>query len=377
MEEKYMLRAIELAKKGIGAVNPNPLVGAVIVKDGRIIGEGYHTAYGKLHAEREAFAHLTEDAAGADLYVTLEPCCHQGKQPPCTQAVIEHGIRRVFVGSDDPNELVAGKGIRILREAGIEVHTQVLKEACDALNPVFFHYITTKTPYVVMKYAMTLDGKTACHTGESRWVTGEKARERVQKTRHALKGIMAGVQTVLQDDPRLTCRLPGGRNPVRIICDSHLRIPLDSQLVQTAGEVPVIVATLSEDKDRTQALEAKGVQVLRTKEKDGRIDLQDLMQRLGQQGIDGILLEGGGTLNESALRAGIVQHVEAYIAPKLFGGSAPFTPVAGNGVDVPGQAWTLINQKMTQIGEDYLIEGDVAAGPACGMSDNRSFSGHR
>lgn len=354
-----MRRAIALAQRGIGHVNPNPLVGAVIVKDGRIIGEGYHERYGELHAERNAFAHLTEEAAGAELYVTLEPCCHHGKQPPCTQAIIQHGISRVYVGSDDPNTLVAGKGIRQLREAGIAVETQVLKQECDRLNPVFFHYITTKTPYVVMKYAMTLDGKTACHTGESKWITGEVARRHVQETRNALRGIMVGVQTVLQDDPALTCRLPGGRNPVRIICDSSLRTPLDSRLVRTAGEVATVIATVSRDRDRIAALREKQVQVLVTAEREGRVDLRDLMRRLGEQTIDGILLEGGGTLNQSALEAGIVQHTQVYIAPKLFGGSGKYSPVTGTGVDAPDQAWQCENMQIKQLGEDVLLEYDV------------------
>ena len=359
MDQKYMLRAIELAKKGLGKVNPNPMVGAVIVKEGRIIGEGYHVRYGELHAERHAFTNLTEDASGATMYVTLEPCCHYGKQPPCTQAIIEHGIKKVYVGSDDPNELVAGKGIQILRDAGIEVVTQFMKEECDAVNPVFFHYITKKTPYVVMKYAMTMDGKIACDTGKSQWITGEKARYHVQETRNALNGIMVGVQTVLNDDPSLTCRIPEGRNPVRIVCDSKLRIPLDCNLVKTAGEVTAIVATVSEDYEKRKALEAASVKVFVTKEEAGRVDLQDLMLRLGEEKIDSILLEGGGTLNQSALASGIVNHVQAYIAPKIFGGSGRYTPVSGIGVEEPDKAYFLTNQKLQQIGEDILVEYDV------------------
>lgn len=356
-----MRHAIALARRGKGRVNPNPMVGAVIVKDGRIIGEGYHAKYGELHAERHAFSKLTEDAAGAEMYVTLEPCCHHGKQPPCTEAIIEHGIRKVYVGSDDPNAMVAGKGIRQLRDAGIEVETHVLQEECDALNPVFFHYITTRTPYVVMKYAMTLDGKIACESGASQWVTGEKAREHVQETRNWLTGIMVGVQTVLQDDPRLTCRIPEGRNPVRIVCDSHLRIPLESKLVQTAKEIPLIVATLENtaQEERAEKLRKQGVKILVAAERNGHVDLKDLMQQLGEEGIDSILLEGGGTLNESALQAGIVQHVQVYIAPKLFGGSGKYTPVRGNGVQKPGQAWLGKNRRITPFGEDILLEFDL------------------
>lgn len=360
LEEKYMKRAIELARKGEGKVNPNPLVGAVIVKDDRIIAEGYHAAYGELHAERHAFSKLKESAEGADMYVTLEPCCHYGKQPPCTKAIIENKIKNVYVGSSDPNSLVAGKGIKELRDAGINVVTDFMKEECDSLNPVFFHYITTKTPYVLMKYAMTLDGKTACDTGESKWVTGEKARNHVQETRNLLKGIMVGVQTVINDNPLLTCRIEGGRNPVRIICDSRLRIPNDSQIVQTAKDIPVIVATVSGDDKRISELESYGVKVVQTGEdENGHVDLRELMVKLGELKIDGILLEGGGTLNQSALKQGIVNHVQAYIAPKIFGGSGRYTPVRGEGAVTPDDAYMLTNMHIESYGEDVLIEYDI------------------
>lgn len=372
--EKYMRLAIELALLGKGKVNPNPMVGAVIVKDDRIIGQGYHRRYGQLHAERDAFAHLTEDATGASMYVTLEPCCHYGKQPPCTQAIIEHGIAKVYVGSDDPNELVAGKGVQQLRDAGIEVITHVLQEQCDAINPVFFHYITRKTPYVVMKYAQTLDGKIATYAGHSKWITGEEARADVQQLRNDLSGIMVGVQTVIADNPMLNCRLEGGINPVRIICDSHLRIPMDCRIVQTAKEIPTYVALLEEAAGKRvgkahqeqsllkkmQILKEKGIQFLYCKENQGRIDLNDLMFQLGERKIDSILLEGGSTLNESALRQGIVQHICVYIAPKIFGGSSAFSPVGGMGVEFPEEAYRFENPKMKQIGEDILLEYDIS-----------------
>lgn len=363
-QEQYMRRAIELAKSGIGKVNPNPLVGAVIVKDGQIIGEGYHKRYGDLHAERNAFQNLKqkEAAKGAEMYVTLEPCCHQGKQPPCTEAIIKYGISKVYVGSDDPNELVAGKGIQILRDAGIEVVTEFLKEECDALNPVFFHYITTKTPYVVMKYAMTLDGKIATRIGHSRWVSGEESRARVQQTRNALRGIMVGIGTVLSDDPRLTCRLEGGRNPIRIICDSKLRIPLSSNIVTTAKEVPTIFATIEPHAEykrfwheQKTALEKEGAQVLVVKQKEERLDLQDLVVKLGERQIDGILLEGGSALNYSALQAGIVNRIEAYIAPKIFGGVGFYTPVGGEGVEFATEALSYRPVSVEQMGEDMLL----------------------
>lgn len=368
MQEKYMRRAIELAKNGIGKVNPNPLVGAVIVKDGQIISEGYHAKYGDLHAERNAFRNLkcAEDAKGAEMYVTLEPCCHFGKQPPCTQAIIEHGIRKVYVGSNDPNALVAGKGIEQLRQAGIEVETEVLKDECDALNPVFFHYITTQTPYVVMKYAMTLDGKIATRTGHSKWISGEASRGRVQQTRNALKGIMVGIGTVLNDDPMLTCRIDGGRNPIRIICDSKLRISLSSQVVTTAKEVATIVATIEPHVEYTRfwneqkaALEEQGVEVVVVKEVNDRLDLKDLMRQLGERKIDGILLEGGSTLNYAALQAGIVNRIEAYIAPKLFGGAGLYTPVGGEGVEYATEGIECRLLTADKIEEDILLTYDV------------------
>lgn len=358
-KQEYMELAITLAKKGIGAVNPNPLVGAVIVKDDRIIGQGYHARYGDLHAERNAFANLTEDAEGAEMYVTLEPCCHFGKQPPCTQAIVEHRIKKVYVGSDDPNEKVAGKGIAFLREHGIEVETGVMKEACDAINPVFFHYITKKTPYVVMKYAMTLDGKIATYAGKSKWITAENARMRVQESRNAYMGIMAGVGTVLSDNPHLTCRLPGGRNPIRIVCDSHLRIPVDCVLVQTAKEIQTIVAvlesSLQEQKEKGEQLAASGVKMVICDELDGHLDLKDLMRKLGALGIDSILLEGGGTLNYSALKADIVQELQVYVAPKIFGGAEAKTAVEGTGVESPAEAFLFHLVETEQIGEDLLL----------------------
>ena len=247
------------------------------------------------------------------MYVTLEPCCHQGRQPPCTDAILEAGIARVVVGSDDPNPLVAGKGIDILRRAGVEVETGVLKAECDALNYVFFHYITTGLPYVVMKYAMTLDGKIATCSGKSKWITGEAAREQVHRDRSRYRAIMAGVGTVLADDPMLNCRIEGGRDPVRVICDSHLRTPLTSRIVATAREIPTILATVSADKEAAAPYEAAGCRVWTLPERGGRPDLTELMRRLGAEGIDSVLLEGGGTLNWTALESGIVNRVQAYI----------------------------------------------------------------
>ena len=372
-EEKYMRRAIELAKKGSGHVNPNPLVGAVIVRDGEIIGEGYHECYGQLHAERNAIANAKKrgnSLEGSTIYVTLEPCCHYGKTPPCTEAIIEEKIARVVVGSDDPNPLVSGKGFQMLREKGIEVIPHFLKEECDAMNHVFFHYIRTGTPYVAMKYAMTMDGKIACYTGDSKWVTGEESRAHVQTLRNHYKGIMAGIGTVLADDPMLNCRIEGGRDPIRIIADSHLRIPMDSQLVRTAGQQPLIVACLPDaDEEKAAQLQEKGVEVLRipgvttadiTEEQKEVISLPVLMKELGARKIDGILLEGGGQLNESALQAGIVDRIYCYIAPKIFGGAQAKTPVEGQGLTRAADAWQFKRIGMQEFGQDILLEYETA-----------------
>ncbi len=363
-DQEYMLRAIQLAKKGEGWTNPNPMVGAVIVKDGRIIGEGYHKKCGELHAERNAIASLTESAEGATIYVTLEPCCHYGKTPPCTEAIIEQKIKKVVIGSRDPNPKVAGKGAQILRESGITVVQDFMREECDRLNPVFFHYITTKTPYVVMKYAMTLDGKIATKTGASKWITGEPARQEVQHMRHRYMGIMAGIGTVLADDPMLNVRVEGWKSPARIVCDSSLRIPLDSQIVRSAKEYRTIVAYAGREENeeitekitkKIEQLHAKGVDTICCPDEKGQIDLKKLMTYLGNEGIDSILLEGGGTLNDSALRAGIVKEVHCFIAPKLFGGKNSKTPVEGIGIGLPSEALKLKCTDICRIGEDIRI----------------------
>lgn len=332
-----------------------------------MIGRGYHRRCGDLHAEREALRNCTESPAGATLYVTLEPCCHQGRQPPCTEAILAAGIRRVVVGSGDPNPLVAGQGLEILRSRGVEVETGVLEAECLELNRVFFHFIRTGRPYVVMKYAMTLDGKIATRTGASRWITGEPARERVHRDRHRYSAILAGAGTVLADDPQLTCRMEGGRNPLRIICDSHLRIPLESRIVRTAREVPTVLAAVEAQERGTSAAEAEkrrkleeaGCRIWTLPARAGRVDLDALMTRLGEEGVDSVLLEGGGALNWSALEQGVVRRVQAYVAPKLFGGGEAKSPVTGLGVELPGQAVRLRRMTVTPLGEDILIEGEV------------------
>ncbi len=358
-KEKYMKLALELAKKGKGRTNPNPMVGAIVVKDGIIIGQGYHEFYGGLHGERNALQNCTENPNGSELFVTLEPCHHYGKTPPCTEIIVEKGIKRVYVGSLDPNPLVSGKGLEFLKSMGIQVETGVLKEECDALNEVFFHYISTQTPYVVMKYAMTADGKISTVTGESQWITGEEARTNVHQTRNECMAIMVGIGTVLADNPILNCRIPKGKNPIRVICDSNLKIPMDSNIVKTAKEIPTIVATSSIHNEKEQALVQAGVEVIQIPSSCGKVDLSGLMQALGQRKIDSVLLEGGSELNFSALQAGIVNELQVYMAPKVFGGVDAKVPVGGQGISHIADAFSLKLRGITTVGEDVLVDYKV------------------
>ena len=392
-DKEYMSRAIELAKKGEGWVNPNPKVGAVIVKDGQIIGEGYHVECGQMHAERCAISSLRDSAEGATMYVTMEPCCHYGKTPPCTEAIIENEISRVIIGSRDPNPKVSGKGAQTLRDAGIEVVEDFMKDECDALNSIFFHYITTNIPYIRLKYAMTADGKIATKTGASRWVTGPEAIHKVHEMRHECMSIMVGVDTVIADDPMLNCRIENGRNPIRIICDSKLRIPGECQLVRTADEYDsetIVVCAVSgmplgevrfsekapfymDDYNENPLAKAlgkkfgggdftkkaiklneRGVRIFNFPGHDGKVDLSLLMEYLGKLDIDSLLLEGGGNLNESALRAGIINEIRIFIAPKVFGGKAK-SPIEGIGVDHPNMAYKFSFDDVERIGSDLMI----------------------
>ncbi|MGF6376255.1 diaminohydroxyphosphoribosylaminopyrimidine deaminase/5-amino-6-(5-phosphoribosylamino)uracil reductase [Clostridiales Family XIII bacterium PM5-7] len=360
MQRKYMELAISLAKKAIGFTNPNPLVGAVIVKHNRIIGTGYHQEYGGPHAERNALASCTESPEGATMYVTLTPCCHYGKTPPCTDAIIQYKLAKVVIGSRDPNPLVLNHSITLLEAAGITVVQDVMKTECDALNAAFFHYITTGLPYVTMKYAMTLDGKIATHSGASKWITGHDARANVHRDRHQYAAIMVGSGTVIRDNPQLTARFSGSKDPVRIICDTALRIPLDVAVVKTAKNTPTIIATACEDKDKQRTYTDLGCRIIWIpKDNSNHIDLVKLMEVLGKEQINSILLEGGGQLNWSALCSGIVNKVQAYIAPKLFGGNLAPGPIGGIGVDTPNQAFALVNQTISHFGDDLLIESEV------------------
>ncbi len=367
MHETYMSRALALAKKGAGHTGLNPMVGCVVVKDGRVVAEGYHEKYGSFHAERNALTRCTEDVSGADMYVTLEPCCHHGKTPPCTDIIMERKIGRVFVGSMDPNPLVGGKGVRILRDAGIEVVTGVLEDECLRLNEIFFHYITTGTPFVALKYAMTLDGKIACHTGDSKWVTGEEARRHVHGLRRLYSAILVGIGTVLADDPMLNCRIEEGVDPVRVVCDSRLRIPVDSNIVKSANDIETIVFASSAYagegafEEKKAALEGAGIEVAMAGSND-KVDMRELLGNLADRNVNGLLVEGGGQINAAFLEAGLADKVYAYIAPKLVGGSGAAGPVGGTGIPLMADAMRVWDVRMQRLGEDVLIEGRFIKG---------------
>ena len=362
LETKYMKRALELAREGAGYTNPNPLVGAVIVKEGRIIGEGYHRVYGSHHAEINALLGAREDVKGSTMYVTLEPCAHEGKTPPCAKAIVEKGIKKVVIGLKDPNPLVAGKGIKILEDAGIEVLSGVLEDESRRLNEIFLKYIVSGMPFVIMKTAMTLDGKIATWTHESQWISGELSRQYVHETRHKVAGIMVGIGTVLADNPSLTTWLEDkkGRDPIRIIVDSQGKIPLEARVLNLKSQARTIVAVTEQaDQGKLKQLEAKGAEVIVIPSQNKKVDLALLMQELGKRQIDSILLEGGSQLNYSALEAGIVDKVNAFIAPKIIGGERAKTPVGGQGKASMKEAINLHETKIHRFGEDIMIEAYI------------------
>lgn len=354
-----MERALELAKKGSGKVNPNPLVGAVIVKDNEIIGEGYHECYGEAHAERNAVKNAIKPVEGSTIYVTLEPCAHYGKTPPCVDLIIEKNFKKVVIGMLDPNELVAGKSIEKLKKHGIEVIVGIKEEECKRMNEIFIKYITSKTPFIVLKSGMSLDGKIATYSGESKWITSKESREDSQNLRNRLHSIMVGVNTVIEDDPELTCRINTEKKLTRIIVDSNLRIPLDSKVVKNQDKLTVIATTLSADENKKQALRDLGLKVIEVPEKNGRVDLKEFVKKLGKEGIDSILIEGGGTLNFSALEENIVDKVIFYIAPKILGGEHSKNSISGRGFSRLDDAVKLKDINYRTIGEDLVVEGYI------------------
>ena len=358
-----MKEALDLSLLGAGFTSPNPLVGAVIVKDERIIGEGYHQHYGGSHAEVNAIKNSTEKVVGATIYVTLEPCSHYGKTPPCADLLVENKFKRVVIATLDPNPLVAGKGVEILRKKGIEVVVGVMEEEALKINEAFIKYISTKKPFCILKTAMTLDGKIATHTGESKWITNEKSREYVHEIRNKVTGIMVGVDTVIQDNPSLTTRLTNkeGNDPIRIIVDSTLRVPLEAKVLKmNSGKRTIIATTDRADDSKLKELKKyQNVQVVVMPSKDLRVDLTYLMKWLGEQNIDSILVEGGSTLNFSMIEDGLIDKVVSFIAPKILGGDQAKTPIGGRGIANIVDAIILRDFKVSTFEEDIMIESYI------------------
>ncbi len=356
-DRKYMEMALGLAEKGLGHVDPNPMVGAVIVRDGRVLSAGWHRKYGSLHAERDALSSCPEDPAGATMYVTLEPCCHYGKQPPCTSAIIEAGISRVVMAMYDPNPLVAGHGAELLREKGIEVVSGLCEAEARYQNRVFVKYISEGLPWVVHKTAMTLDGHIATVSGDSRWVSCEESRRTVHEMRGHYTGIMAGIGTVLADDPMLNCRIDGMRQPVRIIVDSLARLSCDSAIARSAETYrTVLTHTAAAGRDNLEKLRGCGIMTIECASgKDGKVNLHDLMRRLGQMSVNSILLEGGAALAWSMISEGLVDEHYIFVAPKISGGENAKCPVGGAGFDKMRQALQVDVESVTQSGTDWLF----------------------
>jgi diaminohydroxyphosphoribosylaminopyrimidine deaminase/5-amino-6-(5-phosphoribosylamino)uracil reductase len=354
-----MQRALAVAEGGIGFVSPNPVVGCVIVKAGRILGEGYHERYGGPHAEANALRVAGSEARGATLYVTLEPCCHTGKTPPCVDAVLQAGVGRVVIAMRDPNPKVAGGGLARLRAAGIDVTLGICEAEARRLNEPFLHYIQTQRPFVTLKCAVTLDGKIATRTGASRWITGAPAREHVHRMRHAADALLVGSGTALQDDPLLTTRLTGGGgvNPLRIVVDSLLRLSLSSQLATVRPDCRTLVATSQRAPlDKQRQLESQGVEILRLPSyADGRVNIEALLAALGTRGVADLLVEGGATLSATLLQRRLIDKVVVFIAPKIIGGDG-INVVAAFGVDTMADALQLYGMTSQSVGEDVMLE---------------------
>lgn len=354
MDIRYMKRALALARKGIGHTSPNPAVGCVIVKNGQIVGEGWHKKAGGHHAEIHALNNAGEASRGADVYVTLEPCCHTGKTPPCVDALIAAGIKRVYAGMTDPNPLVAGKGIATLQNAGIEAFTGILERECQAINKPFIKYVTTGLPYIIYKCAMTLDGKIATVTGESRWISGEQSRKFVHKMRSTLDAVMVGVDTIIADNPQLTVRHIKGRNPLRIIVDSTLRTPESVSVLSGKLAHKTIIATTEQNPRVHLRYSQSGAKIIVCNADAGRVDLLDLLKKLAKEGIQSILLEGGSRLAGDALRHGLIDECIFFYAPKVIG-SDGFSPFAITGITSMNNSIRFLGADIKRMGEDLVV----------------------
>jgi len=356
-----MQRAIKLARKALGRTAPNPAVGAVIVRRGQIVGEGFHPKAGEPHAEIFALQEAGTQALGADIYVTLEPCSHQGRTGPCADALIAAGIRRVFVGTIDPNPQVAGRGVQRLKAAGLEVELGIHEAACRELIAPFAWHITSGLPFTIYKAAMTLDGQLATRSGDSRWVSSPESRQRVHQLRDQVDVIMVGIQTILADDPQLTTRLnQGGRDPLRVVVDSRLRIPLESRILTQDSEAATLIATTDlAPGAKIDKLIARGSEVLVLPAVEGRVPLHELWSELGRRNLQYLLLEGGRTLASAVLQAGLINRIQVYIAPKLIGGEGLSGLFSGQGCDLMKDALPLTDLRVDRVGEDLLLTAEV------------------
>ncbi len=358
---RYMLRALDLARTALGRTSPNPAVGAVIVRDGQVVGEGFHPKSGEPHAEIFALQQASGLARGADIYVTLEPCSHQGQTGPCADALVAAGIKRAFVGTIDPNPLVAGEGVKRLQAAGIEVQVGLCEAECLELITSFAWHIKHRMPYTLYKAAMTFDGQLATHSGNSRWVSGAESRQRVHRQRDQVDAIMVGVETILADDPQLTTRLShAGHDPLRVVVDSRLRIPLGSQVVHLNSLAKTLIATTKQaPADIVTELHKAGCEILILPEVNGKVSLPDLWRELGRMNIQSLLLEGGRTLAAAALNAGLINCLQVYIAPKLLGGAGLSGLFAGEGCSLMKDALPLEDLNVEKVGDDLLLTAEV------------------
>lgn len=354
-----MRLALRLAARGAGQTSPNPMVGAVLVRDGQLVGKGFHGQAGGPHAEVCAIRDAGGQALGATLYVTLEPCNHQGRTPPCTEAILTEGIGRVVVGCADPNPGVTGGGVDLLRSRGIRVEVGVLEQQCRRLNEAFIKHVTTGLPLVIAKVAASLDGKIACHTGDSRWISNERSRRFVHRLRHSVDAILVGVGTVIADDPSLTVRLPrrSGNNPLRIILDTHLRTPLQSQVARLTAEAPTLIATgPSPDNRKRLSLERQGVEVLSLRLEEGRVCLPALLRDLGNREVTSLMVEGGAEVHGAFFHNNLVDKLYVFFAPKIIGGSGAIPMVGGIGASSVSEASNVKHVRLRRFEDDIMIE---------------------
>lgn len=356
-DEDYMRQALELARRGLGRTSPNPAVGCILVKDGKIIGRGYHEKAGQNHAEVNALDDAGEAAEGSTMYVTLEPCRHYGKTPPCVDAIKKAGIHRVVMAMRDPNPVARG-GLEELQGSGIKTEVGIMEKESKRLNEAYLKYAEKKMPFVMIKSAMSADGKIATKAGDYKWVSGKESRNYVHEMRGKVDAVMVGVNTVIKDDPLLTCRTPGGRNPIRLVADSGLRIPITAQVLNKDART-IILTTRNAPAPKVRAVESKGAKVLMVGDKEGHVNLREAMRDLADEGVQSIMIEGGGTLNASALEAGVVDKILFFIAPKIIGGKGAVSIVGGSGVEKLSDSIRLEDMTVTKVGEDFLIEAYV------------------